>query len=902
MIKSILKASLWLPAFLAVGIVTRAGETAPSCCGHQFVLTGDLKHSKTPAGTTVAGGDRPEIYAEEISGKSFTATVPNLDPGIYIVDIDFAELSAKRAGERVMDITAGETVLARNLDLFQAAGGFARTCRLTAKVEHLGDTQRGPLAIVFTGKIGEAKFNAITLKNADGDAVASIVARDAVATTDAAAMEIPDIKEPAIYNDPDQPLTKRVNDLVRRMSLKEKVSQVMDQAAAIERLGVPGYNYWNECLHGVARNGLATVFPQAIGMAAMWDEPLLHEIGDTIATEGRAKFAQVGYGQSHARYAGLTFWTPNINIFRDPRWGRGQETYGEDPFLTGRLGVALIKGLQGDDPKYLKAAACAKHFAVHSGPEATRSQFDSQPSDRDLYETYLPQFEAAVREGKVAVVMGAYNRLDGVPCTANSFLLTTLLRTNWGFNGHVVSDCGAIRNIYSSHKYARSEEEAAAMGIKAGCNLECGGSYGALVQAVRDGLCTEADIDHALDHVLATRFKLGLFDPTNRVPYANIPPTENDTPAHQALALQAARESIVLLKNDGLLPLNKARLHAVAVIGANEDSVGLLLGNYNGVPSAPVTFLAGLKTAFGDRVKVTATPGCPLALHPGEEFGPDSPEFKQAVAAAREAEVIIYIGGISPRLEGEEMRVNYDGFYGGDRTRIELPAVQTELLKALQATGKPVVFVNCSGSAVAFPWEAEHLPAILQAWYPGQAGGTALAEILLGDVNPSGRLPVTFYRSTQDLPAFEDYAMANRTYRYFTGQPLFPFGYGLSYTRFDYGKLNTSTTTVTPSGTVRVKLEVKNSGSRDGDEVVQLYVRHLDSKVPQPIHSLAAFRRVHVTSQASQTVELEFPASALRYWDETKKTYVIAPGKFEIQVGASATDIRRTAQMQITGG
>ena len=899
--QSILKPSLFLLAILFACIVTRAGETAPSCCGHQFVLTGDIKHSKALAGTTVSGGDRPEIYAEEISGKSFTATVPNLDPGTYRVDIDFAELSAKRAGERVMDISSGETVLAKDFDLFQASGGFAHAYRFTAKVEHLGDTQRGSLAIVFTGKIGEAKFNAITLKNADGDAVASIVARDAVAPTDAAALEIPDIKEPAIYNDPDQPLTKRVSDLVRRMSLKEKVSQVMDQAVAIERLGVPGYNYWNECLHGVARNGLATVFPQAIGMAAMWDEPLQHEIGDTIATEARAKFAQVGYGQSHARYAGLTFWTPNINIFRDPRWGRGQETYGEDPFLTGRLGVALITGLQGDDPKYLKAAACAKHFAVHSGPEATRSHFDSQPSERDLYETYLPQFEAAVREGKVAVVMGAYNRLDGVPCTANSFLLTSLLRTNWGFDGHVVSDCGAIRNIYSSHKFARSEEEAAAMGIKAGCNLECGGSYGALVQAVRDGLCTEADIDHALYHVLATRFKLGLFDPTNRVPYANIPPTENDTPAHQALALKAARESIVLLKNDGLLPLNKDRLHSVAVIGANEDSVALLLGNYNGVPSAPVTFLAGLKTALGERVKVTAATGCPLALHPGKKFGPDSPEFKQAVAAARDSDVIIYIGGISPQLEGEEMRVNYDGFYAGDRTRIELPAVQTELLKALQATGKPVVFVNCSGSAVAFPWEAKHLPAILQAWYPGQAGGTALAEILLGDVNPSGRLPVTFYRSTQDLPAFENYAMTNRTYRYFTGKTLFPFGYGLSYTRFAYGKLKTSATTVTPSGTVRVKLEVKNSGSRDGDEVVQLYVRHLDSKVPQPIHSLAAFRRVHIASQASQTVELEFPASALRYWDETKKTYVVDLEKFEIQVGASATDIRRTARMQITG-
>ena len=716
---------------------------------------------------------------------------------------------------------------------------------------------------------------------------------------DFSATNLPDIQEPAIYNDPDQPVALRAADLVRRMSLQEKVSQLMDKAPGIERLGVPEYNYWNECLHGVARNGVATVFPQATGMAAMWDTDLMHQIGDTIATEGRAKFAQVGYGQPHARYAGLTFWTPNINIFRDPRWGRGQETYGEDPLLTARLGVAFIKGLQGDDPKYLKAAACAKHFAVHSGPEATRKEFNAQPPERDLYETYLPQFEAAVREAKVEVVMGAYNRLDGVPCTANSFLLLSLLRTNWGFTGHVVSDCNAIRFMYANHKFAKSGEAAAALGIKAGCNLECGGTYANLVQAVRDGLCSEADLDHALQLVLATRFRLGLFDPTNRVPYASISPSENDTPAHRALALQAARESIVLLKNDGLLPLDKTKLHAVAVIGANADSVPLLLGNYNGTPSAPVTFLAGLKAALGDQIKITSATGCPLALHPGEKFGADSPAFQQAVAVARAADVVIYIGGLSAQLEGEEMKVNYDGFKSGDRTRIELPTAQTELLQALHVIGKPVVFVNCSGGSVAFPWAAEKLPAILQAWYPGEAGGTALAEILLGDVNPSGRLPVTFYRSTQDLPAFDDYAMANRTYRYFTGKPLYAFGYGLSYTHFDYGKLKISTQTVTPADTVQVSLDVKNSGAQDGDEVVQLYVRHLDSQVPQAIHSLTAFRRVHIASHATANVTLEFPASALRYWDVTKKTYVVEPGNYEIQLGASATDIRRTVKIRI---
>jgi beta-glucosidase len=479
--------------------------------------------------------------------------------------------------------------------------------------------------------------------------------------------------------------------------------------------------------------------------------------------------------------------------------------------------------------------------------------------------------------------------------------LQDLLRKQWGFTGHVVSDCGAVRSIYAHHKVVPTAEEACARAIKAGLDLECGGTFASLIVAKKKGLITEAEIDQALHRVLATRFDLGMFDPPGINPYDKIPATAVDTPENQALALKSASEAIVLLKNNGVLPLDKTKLHHVAVIGANADSVPALLGNYNGTPSAPVTFLQGIEKALGPNVTVATAKGCPLALKPDETFGPDSPDFKQAVAAARDAEVIFYIGGISAELEGEEMDVNFQGFEGGDRTQIELPAQQTELLKALQATGKPVIFVNCSGGAVAFPWEAENLPAILQAWYPGEAGGTALAGILFGDCNPSGHLPVTFYRSTRDLPPFTDYSMANRSYRYFTGKPLYPFGYGLSYTHFDYGPLplQTKTETVSSDGTIHVQIEVKNSGARDGDEVVQFYAKHLDSKVPQPIHSLVAFQRVTLAAGESKQVAVDIPANLLRYWDVAKKTYVVEPGKYEIQVGASSAELRGSVPIQI---
>ena len=692
------------------------------------------------------------------------------------------------------------------------------------------------------------------------------------------------------YRDTSQPLAARVDSLIAQMTLEEKVAQLQNAAPAIPRLGVPAYNYWSEGLHGIANEGIATVFPQAIGNAATWDPALVHAIGDVVSTEARAKFNDKGTGD-HGWFNGLTIWSPNINIFRDPRWGRGQETYGEDPFLSGRMGVAFIQGMQGDDPQYLKAVACAKHFAVHSGPEPLRHRFDARPPERDLYETYLPQFEAAVREGHVGQVMSAYSAINGVPAPADTWLLTDLLRGQWGFDGYVVSDCDAVADILNGHHYASTMAEASADAVKAGTDLDCGGAYGALTQAVHDGLISEDQINTALRRVLTARFRLGLFDPPTYA-YAKITAADNDTPQHSDLALRAARESMVLLKNDGLLPLDPARLKRVAVIGANADDTRMLHGNYNGTASHPVSILQGLKDALGPGVEVTYARGCPLAASATDTFGPSSPDYQQALEAAKNADVVIYVGGISARLEGEEMRVSLAGFSGGDRTRIELPQVQEDFLKALSAVGKPIVFVNCSGSAMAIPWEADHLAAILQAWYPGENGGTAVADVLLGRYNPAGRLPVTFYASTAELPDFQDYSMAGRTYRYYAGKALFPFGYGLSYTKFSYGKPRFSTRQLSRTGTLQITVPVRNTGGRDGDEVVQVYVRHVKSAVPQPIHSLCAFQRVSVPKGQTQTATLTLSPAQFRYWDVTKKAYVVEPGPYEIQIGSSSVDIR----------
>ena len=704
----------------------------------------------------------------------------------------------------------------------------------------------------------------------------------------------PEPTGPLLWKDASQPIETRVRDLLQRMTLSEKVAQMRNGAPAIPVSNVPSYDYWNECLHGVARAGVATVFPQAIGMAATWDAPLLHEEADVIAAEARAKdndYRSHHHGNS-ARYFGLTFWTPNINIFRDPRWGRGQETYGEDTFLTSRLAVAFIRGLQGDDPKYVKAMACAKHFMVHSGPESERHRFDAEPSERDFYETYLPHFEAAVREGHVGAVMGAYNSVYGKPACANPFLLTTLLRDQWGFTGHVTSDCGAINDIFVNHHFTDSPEKAAALAVKAGDDLCCGQDYNALDRAVQQGLITEAEIDTALGRVLTARFRLGLFDPPEMVPYAQIPYSENDSQEHRALSLKVARESIVLLKNNGVLPLDRTKVRRIAVIGVNAVSVEMLLGNYNGDPSSSVNVLDGITSEAGPKIEVDYQPGCALAVHAGKPEKSDPKYLDDAVQSAKSADVVIYVGGLNSALEGEEMPVNYEGFDRGDRTRIELPAPQTELLKLLQATGKPIVFINCSGSAVAMPWEAEHLAAIVQAWYSGEEGGRAVADVLFGAVNPAGRLPVTFYRSTDDLPAFTDYSMANRTYRYFAGKPLFAFGHGLSYTHFDYRGAKLDSASVNDTGTINLSFELANAGKFAGDEVAEVYFRHVHSAVPQPKEALCGFQRVHLQRGTKETVKFEIPAERFRYWDTDKKQYVVESGDYELLVGAASDDIR----------
>ncbi len=887
---------LFALAVFAVGLsntVAFADEQVCAACDRLVLVSGQFSHGRGQEGLTIAGAPRraEEAFREEIYGTNFTLSVSNLPAGQYTILIGLAEMVFTKAGQRAFDITCGSQTLAGKLDIFAAAGGAGKVLLLTNQVDFSGS---GPLMLAFTGRKGAAKLNTFELKNASGQSLISLRAADLIDAADTGAWQPPVVSGPEIWKDTSQPLAARVQDLVRRLSLGEKVQQMRNAAPAIPRLGVPAYDYWSECLHGVARAGTATVFPQAIGMAATWNIPLIRAEADVIATEARAKYND--YISKHngdsARFHGLTFWSPNINIFRDPRWGRGQETYGEDPFLTAQLGVAFIRGLQGDDTHYVKAMACAKHFAVHSGPEPARHVFDAQPPERDFYETYLPQFEAAVREGHVGAVMGAYNSVYGKPACANPLLLTDLLRKQWGFDGHVVSDCGAIYDIYANHKFADTPEAAAALAVRAGDDLCCGTDYNSLLGAVKQGLISEKEIDAAISRVLEARFRLGLFDPPEKVAYAQIPISQNDTLDHEALALQIARQSIVLLKNDNLLPLNRAKIKRIAVIGANANSVTMLLGNYNGTPARPVTILDGIKKAAGANIQVVYEPACPLALGRNGTGRPDAQTWTRTIAAARMSDVIIYVGGISPQLEGEEMKVDYDGFSGGDRTQIELPPVQTELLRALQATGKPVVFVNCSGGAIAMPWTAANLPAILQAWYPGEQGGRAVADVLFGEANPAGRLPVTFYRSTADLPAFDNYSMSNRTYRYFAGQPLFAFGHGLSYTKFGYSGAELNATKVSAGDTIKLTFALLNEGARDGDEVAQVYFRHVNSARPQPKLALCGFARIHLQARQGAKVTMNIPVDRFRYWDSEKKQYAVGPGNYELLIGAASDDIR----------
>ena len=697
------------------------------------------------------------------------------------------------------------------------------------------------------------------------------------------------------YLNQDLPFERRVNDLVGRMTLEEKVSQMKDVAPAIERLGIPEYNWWNEALHGVARSGLATSFPQAIGLAATWDDSLIFQMATVISDEARAKHHEYVRAGSRQRYQGLTFWSPNINLFRDPRWGRGQETYGEDPFLTGRLAVQFIRGMQGDDPKYLKTVATVKHFAVHSGPEPERHSFDAVVSERDLRESYLPHFAAGIREGGAYSLMCAYNRVDGKAACGSDMLLEGILRGEWGFSGYVVSDCGAIDDIYLRHKVVATGAEAATLAVKTGTDLECGRVYTNLVDAVKQGLITEQEIDTAVKRLFLARFKLGMFDSPDRVRWAQIAYGVLDRPTHRELARRVARESIVLLKNaGGVLPLRKD-LATLAVLGPNADQWRMLLGNYNGMPADPVSPLRGIREAVGRETRVLYARGADLADgFPGTD-GPSVPAETlavEAVKAARQADAVVLFLGLTARLEGEEMRVELEGFRGGDRTRIDLPAAQERLLERIVAVGKPTVLVLLNGSALAVSWAQQHVPAIVEAWYPGQAGGTAIADVLFGDYNPGGRLPVTFYKSVDDLPPFDDYRMEGRTYRFFKGTPLYPFGYGLSYTSFAYKQLRTSAGTLRADDTLTVRVDVTNTGQREGDEVVQLYVRHLGSRVTRPREDLRGYRRVTLRPGETRTVQFPLVAASLAYWNPDSHRWVVEDEPVEIAVASSSADLR----------
>jgi len=847
------------------------------------------------------------------------------------------------------------------------------------------------------------------------------------------------------FRDPDLPVDQRVEDLIGRLTMEEKISQLMMTSPAIPRLDIPEYDWWNEALHGVARNGIATVFPQAIGFAATWNPELIQRMADAISTEARAKnneaIAKKNGGS--ARYEGLTIWSPNINIFRDPRWGRGQETYGEDPFLTGRYGVAFVRGLQGNDPKYLKTVGTVKHFAVHSGPEPLRHEFDAVVSERDLRETYLPAFEAGIREGDAKSLMSAYNAVNGIPASGSKFLLTDILRDEWGFRGAVVGDVDSVADIWKpkAHAYVKDAAEASAMAIKAGNDLCSGSTYQALPDALKRGLITEKELDEALRRLFVLRFQLGQFDPASRVPYRNIPISENNSPAHDQLALEVAQQSLVLMKNDGTLPWNPTNLKTVAVIGPTGDEAAALLGNYNGKPSREVTLAQGIKDklepmgvkvltdcslplAKGFRINgqpfpegvlftddsrtqeglkgevfnnrnfqgeaiatrtdekidllwhemypvpeipfrdasvrwtgvlvpqksgehiltiavegrvrlfvddklvingmskpVDRTESTELALNSGQayklrlefaqfrprariQFGWRQPglddSMDRALALAKEADHIVLTLGLTADLEGEEMTVSAEGFDGGDRKSILLPAIQRELLEKVSALKKPTVLVLTCGSAVSF--DPDQANAVLNCWYYGQRGADAVAGALIGESNPAGRLPVTFYRNDSDLPPFGDYSMANRTYRYFTGKPLFAFGHGLSYTTFEYEKLALSSPTAKPGETITASVTVRNFGKRDGDEVVQIYATALKPPVSMPLRQLIGFKRETLKAGETKTIEIAVPVQLLRRWDDVEKRYLVDPGAYRIAAGPASDQTLLDTKLVIGSG
>lgn len=676
------------------------------------------------------------------------------------------------------------------------------------------------------------------------------------------------------FMNPDLPVADRVKDLLSRMTLEEKVGQMVNEAPAIPRLGIPQYDWWNEGLHGVGRAGRATMFPQAIGLAATWDTDLMVRIATAISDEARAKHEAAKKQNNRTIYTGLTYWSPNINILRDPRWGRAQETYGEDPHLTTQMGVTFVKGLQGDDPKYFKLVATPKHFAVHSGPEKGRAAFDAVVGEKDLRETYLPAFEATVKEGKAYSIMGAYNRLNGSPCNANDLLLNKILRDEWGFDGFVVSDCGAIENIFHHHKTAESMGEAAAQSVKGGCDLCCGCAYCALTDAVLQGLLTEADVDLALGRLFEARFRLGMFDPDDRVPYTKISEEVIYSDEHKALAREAAQKAVVLLKNNGALPMAR-EAEEVFVTGPTATSLDVLWGNYHGYSPEMVSMLEGIVGGVASGTKVNYLAGCPLV-------GPDM-KFDHLDWQVDNAEKIIACIGMTPIMEGEEGDAMLADL-GGDRPTLALPASQKAFVKYLASKGKPLVLIISGGSPVDVSEEVALADAALFVWYPGCQGGNGVADVLFGNVSPSGRMPVTFPMSTDDLPPFEDYSMDGRTYRFSQKPALYPFGFGLSYATFEYAALRLGSDSLKAGEGLTVTVDVHNMSDKDANEVVQVYIRDLEASCRVPRHKLVGFVNVLVRAGSSEEVSLELKADAFALInDDGKKVW--EPGEFEVFVG-----------------
>jgi beta-glucosidase len=671
------------------------------------------------------------------------------------------------------------------------------------------------------------------------------------------------------------PVEERIADTIARMTLEEKVSQMMFRASAVKRLGIPEYNWWSEALHGVARAGRATVFPQAIGLAASFDRALVKRLAGAISDEGRAKHHAAAAAGNRGQCRGLTFWSPNVNIFRDPRWGRGQETWGEDPFLTGTLGTAFVKGMQGTHPRYLKTAACAKHFAVHSGPEKARHYFDAQVNRRDLYETYLRAFGMLVNAG-VESVMGAYNRTNGEACCASPTLLRQVLRERWKFDGHVVSDCWALNDIYQGHHLAQTPAQAAALALTQGCDLECGSAFAHLPEALAQGLITEDDIDRALARLLRTRIRLGMFDPPKAVPFASIPQRVINCDKHRRLAREAAAKSIVLLKNTGgVLPL-KSSLKSIFVTGPAAASIDVLLGNYYGQSSTMVTVLEGITASCGE--------GTTVEYKIGAMFDrPNDNPIDWTTGNARDSDVTVAVMGISPLMEGEEGDAIASASLG-DRDDIGLPASQVAFLRTLKSAGKPLVVVLTAGCAVSIPEVLELADALLYVWYPGEQGGNAVADVLFGRVNPAGRLPVTIVKDMGQLPPFESYAMQGRTYRFMQEAPLLRFGFGLSYTSFRYGALKLSRKKIGPEESVQVHVDVTNTGKIAGEEVVQVYVRDLESSVPVPRLHLEGFERIALKPHEKKTVSFTLTSESLAAYDDNGVAFV-EPGMFEVAVG-----------------